>query len=247
VTRRIRRPLAFLVTAISLLAAPAAASAISVYAATSLTNAFPKIDSRPAFNFAGSDALAAQIEAGAPADVYAAASPTFPKKLYKEGRCTKPVTFATNVLVLITPPSNPAHIHSVYDLARGSKKKLAIGDPSVPIGAYTRKLLKYMHLGNVLTRNTVSNEPNVGAIVSAVALGSADAGFVYVTDWKANRSHLRKISIPRSVQPRVRYEMCRVIRPGASIAGANRFIRKVVGPTGRRVLHSFGFGLPRIH
>jgi molybdate transport system substrate-binding protein len=245
-TRRARRPLAFLATAASLLAVPAVASAISVYAATSLTNAFPKIDSRPAFNFAGSDALAAQIEAGGAADVFAAASPTFPKKLYAAGKCTKPVTFATNVLVLITPRSNPAHIHSVSDLARGSKKKLAIGEASVPIGAYTRKLLKYMRLSSVLTRNTVSDEPNVGAIVSAVALGSADAGFVYITDWKANRSHLHKISIPHSVQPRVRYQMCRVIRPGADIAGANRFMRKVLGPSGRAVLHKYGFGLPRI-
>ena len=81
---------------------------IKVLAASSLTNVFPQIDSTPKYSFAGSDALAAQIRLGAPADVYAAANMTLPTSLYNSGLVEKPVAFATNKLVLVVPNSNPA-------------------------------------------------------------------------------------------------------------------------------------------
>jgi molybdate transport system substrate-binding protein len=227
-----------------LLVAPASASAVVVDAATSLARAFPQIDARPVYDFAGSDALVTQIRAGAAADVFAAASPKYADELYAAGTCSKPVTFATNLLVLVVPKSNPAGIRSVTDLARGPVRKLAVGQASVPVGAYTRKLLGTMHLDMLLTRNVVSDEPNVGAIVSAVSLGAADAGFVYVTDWYSNRATLAAVPLPAAAQPPVRYQMCGVLRSGADASAAARFMRKVLGPTGRWVLRRHGFGVP---
>src|SRR5437867_984885 len=151
----------------ALLAVPAAADALTVYAAASLRDAFPLINRSPSYNFAGSNVLQLQIERGAPADVFASAGATEPQALFREGRCTRPVTFATNRLVLLVPARNPAHIRSVYSLRRGGLR-LSIGTPGVPVGAYTRKLLARMRLSRVLSVNRVSRESNVAQITSKV-------------------------------------------------------------------------------
>jgi molybdate transport system substrate-binding protein len=225
------------------LAAPAAAHAVSVYAAASLTTAFPRIDGSPTFNFAGSNQLQLQIERGAPADVFAAASPREAQALFRAGRCGRPVTFATNVLVMITPRANRAGLRSAFDLRRG-RHRIAIGTAGVPIGAYTRQILARMGLTSILRTNTVSQEPNVSGVVSKVALGSADAGFAYLTDWRAARSRLGLVRLPARFQPPVRYQICAVRRPGADSAGARVFIERVRSDRGRRILRGAGFGLP---
>jgi molybdate transport system substrate-binding protein len=126
---------------------------LTVFAAASLTDVFPKIDARARYGFAGSDQLATQIQQGAPADVFAAASPKYPELLYQQGLVEKPIAFATNTLVLIVPKSNPAGIHSVTDLTKPGVK-LVIGDPSVPVGSYTRTVLKNLGISDaVLTRS----------------------------------------------------------------------------------------------
>src|SRR3954462_1868056 len=160
---RVALPLA----AALVLCAPAAAQAVTVYAAASLSTAFPRIDGSPTFNFAGSNQLELQVERGAPADVFASASPAEARALFRAGRCTRPVTFATNVLVMITPRSNPARLRSVFDLRRG-RHRLGVGTAGVPIGAYTRTILNRLRLGSILRTNAVSLEPNVSGIVSKV-------------------------------------------------------------------------------
>ena len=107
------------------LAVPAATSAgggITVFAAASLTGVFPRIDATPRYSFAGSDQLALQLQQGAPADVYAAASPKYPELLYHQGILRKPRVFATNRLVVLVPKANPARVRSVYDLRRSGVK-----------------------------------------------------------------------------------------------------------------------------
>jgi molybdate transport system substrate-binding protein len=175
--------------------------------------------------------------------VFASASPDEARALFRAGRCSRPVTFATNALVIITPRRNPARVRSVYSL-RGGGKRLAVGTAGVPIGAYTRRVLRRMRLTSILRSNRVSLEPNVRGIVSKVGLGSADAGFAYFTDYRAARSRLHVVRLPRRGQPPVRYQLCAVRRPGADTAAANRFIARVRSATGRRVLKRFGFGLP---
>jgi molybdate transport system substrate-binding protein len=238
-----RTTLCALVAAAVALTAPAAASALNVYAATSLTNVFPALNKSPRYSFGGSNTLQLQIERGAPADVFAAASPAEAQALFREGLCDRPVTFAINRLVLLIPNSNPGNITSVYSLRSGGKR-LSIGTAGVPIGAYTRQLLKRMRLTRVLSANRVSQQTNVGQVASQVALGAADAGFVYYTDGLAVKDRTRMISLPKWAQPPVRYQICTVRRSGADTAGAAAFIRQVTGKAGRGALKAYGFGLP---
>ena len=93
------------------LVAPVAASALSVYAASSLRDVFTQIDSTPEYSFQGSNALQLQIARGAPADVFASASSQEPRALFKDGHCKRPVTFATNKLALLVPNGNPNAAH----------------------------------------------------------------------------------------------------------------------------------------
>jgi molybdate transport system substrate-binding protein len=239
----VRARLVLVLAAALVLAAPAAAQAFTVYGAASLSGALPRIDNSPRYNFAGSNQLQLQIERGAPADLFASASPAEAQALFRAGRCSRPVTFATNVLVLVTPRRNPARLRSVYGLRSGNHR-LAVGTAGVPIGAYTRQLLRRMQLSSILNTNTVSVEPNVNSIVAKVGLASADAGFAYFSDWKAAATRLHRIDLPRWAQPPVRYQMCAVRRPGADTAGANRFMRRVLAARGRAVLARFGFGVP---
>lgn len=225
------------------LAFPAGASAYTVYAAASLSDAFPKISHSPKYSFAGSNTLQTQIERGAPADVFASASPNEAQALYHEGRCARPVTFATNVLVMIVPNGNPGKISSVYSL-RGGGKRVAIGAAGVPVGAYSRKLLARLRLSSILKNNTVSQESSVSSVTAKVALGSADVGFVYRTDGRAAAERTRTIPLPRYAQPPVRYQMCAVKRGGAETRRATSFIRQVTSRAGRAVLRRYGFGLP---
>src|SRR5262249_55213817 len=83
---------------------------ITVYAAASLTDVFPKIDATQRYQFGGSNTLAAQIQQGAPADVFASANMTLPNQLYAKGLCSKPVVFTRNTLVIVVPKSNPKNV-----------------------------------------------------------------------------------------------------------------------------------------
>jgi len=238
-----RTTLAAMLAAAVALAAPAAAQAVNVYAATSLTNVFPALDKAPKYSFGGSNTLQLQIERGAPADVFASASPHEAQTLFHEGLCSRPVTFAINRLVLLMPNANPGNVTSVYSLRTGGRR-LSIGQAGVPIGAYTRQLLKRLRLSSILSSNRVSQQSNVGQVSSQVALGSADAGFVYYTDGLAVKDRTKMISLPKWSQPPVRYQICTVKRAGVDSAGAEAFIDKVTGKAGRGALKAYGFGLP---
>jgi molybdate transport system substrate-binding protein len=214
---------------------------LAIFAAASLTGVFPQIDRLPRYQFAGSDQLAFQITQGAPADVYAAASPKYPEQLYQQGLCSKPAVFATNTVVLIVPRANPAGIHSVYDLRR-SGIKLVIGAKGVPIGDYTVKLLANLGLSDVL-KNVVSREDEVKLVVAKVAYGEADAGFVYRTDVRPVGAKVFRIALPAAGQPTVQYEMC-IPTTTKHRTLATAFMREVLSKRGRTTLRNAGFGLP---
>src|SRR5262245_37131697 len=156
---------------------------LNVYAAASLTEVFKAYDGSESYNFAGSNVLETQIRQGAPADVFASAAPLNTQRLYSAGLVDKPVTFTANRLALIVPKSNPAGIKSIYDL-KSKPVKLVVAAPAVPVGGYTLTVLKKMGLSGVLSK-VVSRESDVRAVTGKVALGQADAGFVYVTDARA--------------------------------------------------------------
>jgi molybdate transport system substrate-binding protein len=238
-----RRLLAVTAIALAFPAATSAGDRITVLAAASLTQVFPRIDSGPRYSFAGSDQLALQLQQGAPADVYAAASPKYPELLYRNGLLRKPVVFATNKLIVIVPRANPARITSVYDLRR-SGLRIVIGDKSVPIGAYTRQLLDTLGITADVMKNVVSEETDVKGIVTKVALGEADAGFVYRTDAKPVAKQVRDIALPAWAQPPVRYELA-VVAGSTHLAAARAFVQRVLSRRGRLLLQRAGFGTPK--
>ena len=218
------------------------ASGLTVLAASSLTDVFPKIDSGNKYSFGGSDVLAAQIQQGAAVDVFAAASPKYPEQLYQKGLVLKPVVFATNRLVLIVPASNPAGIASVYDLCKQGVK-VDIGDKAVPVGSYTRQILTNLGLQCVL-QNVVSNEQNVRDILTKVSLGEVDAGFVYITDAKTVPGKVKTFFLPGWAQPHVRYEVA-VVKGSSHQAAAAAFIKALLARPAQKLLAAAGFGPPR--
>ena len=108
---------------------------------------------------------------------------TLPNQLFAKGLCSKPVVFTRNTLVIVVPKANPAGIHSIYDLTKPGVK-LDIADSGVPVGSYTLQILKNMNLTTAVLANVVSQETDVREVLAKVALGEADAGFVYSTDAK---------------------------------------------------------------
>jgi molybdate transport system substrate-binding protein len=213
----------------------------TVYAASSLRVVLRDIDAAVPYSFAGSGALQQQIEQGAPADVFASASPQEAQALFRAGRCDRPVTFATNRLVLLVPAGSP--IHRLADLRRRDLR-LAVGAATVPVGRYTEAALGRVGLHRLLDGPRVSREKDVAGVTAKVALQSADAGFVYHTDALATADRTREIALPAAARPHVAYQLCAVRRAGARTDAARAFIARVTGADGRRVLARRGFGLP---
>ncbi len=229
--------------ALALPATLAAGAPVTVFAAASLTEVFPRLDPSSQYSFAGSDQLALQIRQGAPADVFASASPKYAELLYRDGLVLRPVVFATNKLVVLVPRSNPAGIRTVYDLRRPGLK-IVIGDKTVPIGSYTRQILDALGISTDVLKNVVSEETDVKSIVAKVALGEADAGFVYRTDAKPVAARTQAVALPDWAQPPIRYELA-VVRASTNQKAARAFLQKVLSKRGRLALARAGFGLPK--
>jgi len=211
---------------------------LTIYAAASLTEVFRAFDGAQTYSFAGSNALETQLRNGAPADIFASAAPLNTQRLFRAGIVEKPVTFTANRLALIVPKSNPAGIRTIYDL-RTKPVKLVVAAPAVPVGGYTLTVLRKMGLSSVLSK-VVSRESDVKAVTGKVALGQADAGFVYVTDARPVSDQVTVVRIPAWAQPRVRYEIAIVARSTNKTA-ARAWINAILSPRGQTALRSAGF------
>ena len=223
-------------------AADAPAESVVVLAAASLTEVLPRIHPDGRYSWGSSSALAEQVRRGARFDVFVSASPLYTQALSREKLVRRPVAFATNSLVLVVPRSNPARIKTIFDLAERKKLRLVIAGPKVPVGLYTREVLKRLRLLRVL-KKVVSLEPDVKGIVGKVALGEADAGFVYRTDVAPVADRVRAIAIPARAQPTVVYELAVAAEPRDLVA-AQALVSSVRSADGRRALRAARFGLP---
>lgn len=221
---------------------------VTVFAASSLTEAlgrygeaFPGAKVRS--SFAGSDQLAAQIEQGAKADVFASADTAYPAQLHREGLVGAPVVFARNRLVVVAPKGGS--VRSLADLTRPGTK-VVVGDPGVPVGAYTREVLGRLPAGEraAILDNVRSEEPEVTAVLAKVASGAADAGFVYVTDARTMAGALRTLPIPRVVQPDVAYAAA-VVGESSDPEAAHRYLQGLLHGEGAVDLREAGFLPPR--
>ncbi|MGZ4170340.1 MAG: molybdate ABC transporter substrate-binding protein [Solirubrobacteraceae bacterium] len=214
----------------------------TVFAAASLTKVFPQIAPAAKYTFGGSGALEVQIEQGAPADVFAAASPKQPAALYAKGLVTKPVEFATNTLVLIVPKRNPAHITSVHDITKPGVK-LVICNATVPCGDYARNVFTNLGITSQAMKNVVSQTTDVTQTVAQVALGQADAGFVYITDANAAKGKVSVVKLPAKAKPGAK-DYIAVVKAAKDPAAANAFVKAVLSPDGQAELQASGFGKP---
>jgi molybdate transport system substrate-binding protein len=207
-------------------------TSVTVFAAASLREAFEaaapaftkKTGLSVTFDFGGSDTLATQILQGAPADVFASANTVEMQRAADGGRLgNAPVTFARNRIVVIVPEANPAHITSVADLAKPGVR-VVLAAPAVPVGAYARKALGNLHIADAVEKNVVSNEADVKAVATKIALDEGDAGIVYSTDITPEiAGRVRKIELPPGTIKDAVYPIA-AIKDGPAATGAAAFI-----------------------
>jgi molybdate transport system substrate-binding protein len=184
--------------------------------------------------------LAAQIEQGVKPDVFASANLTLPKMLYAKGLVSKPITFAANKLVLAVPASS-SKVKSLGDVEKPGAT-LAIGSATVPIGAYTRKVLAKLGpgLSAKVLANVRSDEPDVTGIVGKLTEGAVDAGFTYVTDVQATKGKLKAIALPANLQPVVAYGVA-IVKGSTHPTQAQEFITGLLSGAGQADLLQAGF------
>ena len=219
---------------------------VVVSAASSLDTAFREyvdaagIDAK--MSFAGSDELAAQIRQGVRPDVYAAANTTLPDQLHKEELVGNPTVIATNTLVVAVPKDSQTD--SLDDLTQPGTT-IAMGDPAVPVGTYTREVLGRLpaEQRTAILDNVRSEEPDVSGIAGKLRQGAVDAGFVYVTDVTASDGELKAIQLPEDLQPDVSYGAA-VVSGGKNPEGARAFIDGLLSGDGARALRKAGFTPP---
>ena len=216
---------------------------ITVFAGSSMTTVLPQIDPNNTYSFGSSGTLATQITNGAPADVFMSANTTTPATLYASGVIEKPVNFTRNTLAVVVPKANPAGIKSIYDLAKPGIK-IDEAATSVPVGAYTVLVLNQMNLNTQVQANVVSQETSDANVVAKVALGQVDAGFVYLSDYVIDPTHLTLIKVPAWAQPKITYAMA-IVAKSPNQAAAQQFVSEVLSRAGQAKLASFGF-LPLI-
>ncbi|MFF1384210.1 molybdate ABC transporter substrate-binding protein [Arthrobacter sp. NPDC058288] len=221
---------------------------VTVFAAASLKASFTTLaeeferkypGTKVILSFAGSSDLATQISQGAPADVYASADTTNMTKLADAGLVDGPATnFATNVLQIAVPPSNPASISSFADLARPGVKVVVCAS-QVPCGAAADSVEKAAGV----TLAPVSEESSVTDVLGKVISGEADAGLVYVTDVKAAGNKARGIPFAEAGMAVNTYPIA-TVGSSRNTELAAAFIAMVSGADGRKILADAGFGMP---
>jgi molybdate transport system substrate-binding protein len=233
---------------------------LTIYAAASLKGALARVAvaypaGHPGIGLTvstdSSAALEAQIEQGAPADVFLSADTKNPQKLIAKGLAAEAVPFARNRLAIIVPATrgggaDPGPIRSPVDLGRRGVKIIAAGD-AVPITSYAHQLVANLAaqpgypagFAAAYEANVVSREDNVGAVVTKVALGEGDVGIVYVTDARSS-TQVATVDIPSVANVVATYA-------GAVVSGSERaedartFLRWLAGPEGQAILAEFGF------
>ncbi|MFI7443049.1 molybdate ABC transporter substrate-binding protein [Nonomuraea indica] len=218
---------------------------LTVFAAASLTGSFTEIGwafeaAHPGtavrFNFGSSATLAQQIVQGAPADVFAAASPATMKPVTDASLAAgAPVTFARNKLRIAVPAGNPAKVDALEDLA-DARVKVALCARQVPCGAAAVKALDAAGL----KVTPVTLEQDVKATLTKVELGEVDAALVYQTDVIAAAGKVKGIAFPEADQAVNDYPVAALAKAPAGDL-ARRFVDLVLSRQGRQTLAAAGF------
>ncbi|MER6558228.1 molybdate ABC transporter substrate-binding protein [Streptomyces sp. NPDC001027] len=227
---------------------PKLSGTVTVFAAASLKESFTALGkafeeahpgAKVTFNFGGSDTLAASITGGAPADVFASASPKTMKIVTDAGGASgTPATFVRNQLEIATLPGNPDKVASLRDLTK-SGLKVVLCDKTVPCGAAAQKALD----ASGLKLTPVSYEEDVKAALNKVVLKEADAAVVYKTDVKAAGDKVEGVDFPESAGAVNDYPIT-LLKDSENADTAKAFIALVQSAEGQKVLTEAGFLKP---
>ncbi|GGL00079.1 molybdate ABC transporter substrate-binding protein [Deinococcus radiotolerans] len=243
--------------ALLLLSPTAGAASLTVFAASSLTDAFTEIGRafdartghRTTFQFAGSQVLRAQLEGGARADVFASANDAQFTPLLGRGVVSREV-FARNRLTVIAPAGS-GKVRTLRDLA-GSGVRLVVAAPNVPVGEYTRRMLAAVDRSGTYgkdfaaraLKNVVSEEGNVRQVALKVSLGEADAAVVYASDVTPTlKKSVRVVPLPTRFNQTAAYPLG-VVQSSANPEAARAFVAFVKGREGQAILRRWGFLSP---
>lgn len=221
---------------------------LRVFAAGSLRAAFDALAERAGMaatlRYANARVLADAILGGAPADVFASASPDEPRRLAELGVAAPGRAFATNHLVAAVPAGSQL---DDLDALGAPGTRVVLELPGIPLGDYTRELLARMEelrgdgLARRILRNVVAERDDVDAVTACVYAGEADATILYATDVVGSRGRLRAIEPSREAGVEATYvvsELLAAQRPAA----ARAWVALLLGPVGRAVLEAAGFG-----
>ncbi len=220
---------------------------LRVFAAASLTGSFTELahtfeadhpGTTVQLNFGPSSGLAEQVRSGAPADVFASASPEVMDGLVEDDAVEEPRDFARNRLAVAVPPDNPGGIASLADLARPGVK-LAVCQAQVPCGAVAAEVLDRAGLDV----RPATEEVDVKAVLTKVTLGEVDAGLVYVTDVRAAGDDVRGVEIPEDSNASTTYPIA-VVGSTEQQRLAQEFVDLVLSTRGTGVLRDAGFASP---
>lgn len=226
---------------------PSISGTVTVLAAASLTEAFTTLAkqfeaSHPGttvkLSYGASSSLALQITQGAPVDVFASASPKNMKQVTAAKLADSATNFVKNVMEIAVPPSNPAHVTAVADLARGSVK-VALCQAQVPCGATAEKVF----VNAKITVKPVTLEADVKSTLAKVETDEVDAGVVYVTDVRAAGPKVKGIVIPADINASTDYPIA-ALSKAPNPAAAKAFVAYVLSPAGQGVLTADGFAQP---
>ncbi|MEU8510110.1 molybdate ABC transporter substrate-binding protein [Kitasatospora sp. NPDC048722] len=227
---------------------PKATGDVTVFAAASLKETFTELGkkfeaanpgAKVKFNFGGSSSLATSINSGAPADVFAAASPATMKTVTDAGGTGgTPATFVKNTLTIAVPKGNPKHVTGLKDLT-ASGVKVALCAKEVPCGAAALTALQAA--GVNLTPVTL--EQDVKGALTKVELGEVDASFVYRTDVKADAGKIDGVDFPEAAKAVNDYPIATLAK-APNKDGAAAFVAYVQSSEGKQVLTAAGFQTP---
>lgn len=217
---------------------------LTVLAASSLTDVYEDLgeqfesehDVDVTFSFGSSTDLAAQAADGAPGDVLATADETSMQVAEDADVTDHVTTFATNVMVIVTPPDNPAGIESLDDLEGATWVRCA---DEVPCGRVALELID----SNGVTSEPVSLEEDVKSTLEKVTSGEADAGFVYKTDAVAAGSEVNVIEIDDAAEHPTSYFIAPLTQSEDGDL-ARAWVDMVMSDDGQATLAEAGFSAP---
>ena len=229
---------------------------LTVLAGSSLTDAFgelaktfeeqnPGVEVRQSFE--SSSTLLAQIQQGAPADVFASASEEEMDTATKDGLVDgEPEVFVKNREVVMVPKDNPAGIENFRDVAKPDVK-LVLAEEGVPAADYALEILGKADeeygagFEKDVLSNVVSREADVRASVNRVVVGDADATFGYASDFTPDiRDRVEVVLIPPDLNIIATYPVA-ALKDAKDPELARKWVELVTGEEGQRVLDKWGF------